>query len=262
MTRRSVAAAQTVPVRGDVAANLAGHLALIDVAAREGAQVVVFPELSLTGYELDLGPSLAFSEADPRLNPLIDAASSLAMTLIAGAPVKLQGRLHIGAFIISPSREVSVYTKHHLGAFSGGAAVDGIVPPPERTYFHPGEANPLVRIGDDVGAVAVCADTGRPSHPQQAAERGATLYLASMFVIPSEFEAETTNLAAAATRHSMTVVFANYGGPSGGLASAGRSSIWSADGDVLVRLDAVGTGVALATMVDGRWSARAIVPPG
>jgi predicted amidohydrolase len=258
MTRRSVAAAQTVPVRGDVDANLAGHRALIDAAARAGAQVLVFPELSLTGYELDLGPRLAFSETDRRLNPLIDAASSLAITLVVGAPVSLRGRLHIGAFIIAPSREVKVYTKHHLGAFSSRAAVDGRVPPPERTYFHPGDANPLVCLGNDVGAVAVCADTGRPSHPQQAADRGATLYLASMFVIPSEFDAETTNLAAAAARHSMTVVFANYGGPSGGLAAAGGSSIWSETGALLVRLDSAGAGIALATNESDRWSTKAI----
>lgn len=53
MTRsRSIAVAQTCPVAGDVQANLDEHLRLARLAAEEGAQVVVFPELSLTGYEL------------------------------------------------------------------------------------------------------------------------------------------------------------------------------------------------------------------
>jgi predicted amidohydrolase len=260
MTRRcSIAAAQTVPVRGEIDANLERHLSLVDVAAGEGTQVLVFPELSLTGYELDLGESLAFSETDPRLDPLVDAASSHEITLVVGAPVTVTGRLHIGALIISPNRAVSVYTKHHLGAFSNSAAVDGIVPPAERTFFQPGNSNPLVRLGDQIAAVAVCADTGRPSHPQQAADRGARIYLGSMFVIPSEFEAETENLKTAATRHSMTIVFANYGGPSGGLASAGRSSIWSERGELLARLAPTGAGVALATNAGDRWSAKAII---
>ena len=50
MTRsRSIAVAQTCPVKGDGQANLEEHVRLARVAATEGAQVVVFPELSLTG---------------------------------------------------------------------------------------------------------------------------------------------------------------------------------------------------------------------
>jgi hypothetical protein len=57
---KSIAVAQTCPVRGDVETNLAQHLRLTALAASEGAQVVVFPELSLTGYEIGLAERLAF----------------------------------------------------------------------------------------------------------------------------------------------------------------------------------------------------------
>lgn len=262
MTRaRAIAAAQTIPIRGDVDANVEQHVRLVRVAAEERAQVLVFPELSLTGYELDLADDLAFSESDLRLAPLVEAASSCSITLVAGAPVRIGSRLHIGAFIVSPDRTVGLYTKHHLGAFSASAACDGIVPPAEAIVFHPGDRNPLVSFGGNTAAVAVCADTGRPSHPHQAAERGATTYLASMFVIPSEFERETANLGAYAARHSMAVVFANFGGPSGGLASAGRSAIWSDKGELLAQLDTSGTGVAVAIESDAGWRARTIMNP-
>src|SRR5262249_22829432 len=99
---RSLAAAQTVPKRGDVEANVEGHIRLIHVAAEAHARVLVFPELSLTGYELDLADELAFSEDDARLNPLLDSASSFGMTLVVGAPVRIGSLLHIGAFILSP----------------------------------------------------------------------------------------------------------------------------------------------------------------
>ena len=49
MARRSLAAAQTVPVRGDVAANLDEHIRLARAAAEREVRVLVFPELSLTG---------------------------------------------------------------------------------------------------------------------------------------------------------------------------------------------------------------------
>jgi predicted amidohydrolase len=251
----TIAAAQTVPVAGAVAANLERHLDLIDLAAREKTRLLVFPELSLTGYELELGPELAFTETDARLAPLLDIARARAMTLVVGAPLRLGTYLHIGAFVVSPHGQIDVYTKHHLGAFPESAAVDGIVPPREDASFQPGTRNPLVRLGDTLAAIAVCADANRPSHPRSAAERGARLYLASMFVIPSELERDAANLASHAARHSMTVVFANYGGPSGGLASGGQSAIWSATGELLVQLDTAGSGIALASASASGWIA-------
>ncbi|MGH2671294.1 MAG: hypothetical protein ACRDH5_19660, partial [bacterium] len=137
---------------------------------------------------------------------------------------------------------------------------DGIVPPGEATVFQPGDRNPLVRFGANVGAVAVCADIGQPSHPQQAADRGANTYLASMFVIPSDFEGEAAKLRRYAIRHSMTVAFANFGSSSGGLRSAGRSAIWSETGDLVVQLGPHGAGVAVMTEgEDGRRTSTVTV---
>src|SRR5882724_1966464 len=220
---RSLAAAQTMPKRGDVEANLDGHIRLIHAAAEGQARVLVFPELSLTGYELDLADDLAFSESDPRLTPLIDLASSYNMTLIVGAPVRIESRLQIGAFILSPDRSVDLYTKHLLGAFRLDVSPDSIVPPAEATVFHPGHRNPLLRFDGNAAAVAVCADIRRPSHPKEAADRGARTYLASMFVIPADLEQDTARLREYAIKHSMAVVFANFGGPTGGLQSGGNS---------------------------------------
>jgi predicted amidohydrolase len=256
---RSIAVAQTCPAKGDVQANIEEHLQLARVAAAEGAQVVVFPELSLTGYELGLADRLAFSEDDPRLSSLLDAASSHAMTLIVGAPVRIGPRLHIGAFILFPDHTTDLYTKHHLGAFSPRASCDGTVPPAEATVFQPGDRNPLIRFGGNVAAVAVCADIGRPSHPQQAADRGARTYLASMFVIPSELQGEIAKLRGYAVQHSMMVALANFGGPSGGLASGGRSAIWSERGELLAQLGPHDAGVAVVTETQQGPRARTIM---
>jgi predicted amidohydrolase len=255
---RSIAVAQTCPVEGDVTVNLDQHLRLAELAAAAAAQVVVFPELSLTGYEIGLAEALAFSERDPRLAPLADAAASLSITLIAGGPVRIEARLHIAALVFSPDRTTALYTKHHLGAFSESARCDGSVPPAESTVFQPGDRDPLVRFAGNDAALAICADVGRPSHPRQAAARGARTYLASMFVIPSEFEADSSRLAGYAEQYSMVVALANYGSPTGGLAAAGRSSIWSEKGELLARLAPSGAGVAVATEMPEGWRAKTI----
>lgn len=256
---RSLAAAQTIPKRGDVEANLEGHIRLIQAAADAQVRVLVFPELSLTGYELDLADDLAFAEGDHRLTPLVELASSCNMTLVVGAPVRIGARLHIGAFILSPDRSVGLYTKHRLGAFPLEASADGIVPPAEGTVFHAGYRNPLLRFGRNTAAVAVCADIRRPSHPRQAADRGARSYLASMFVIPADLEREIATLRAYAIRHSMAVVFANFGGPSGGLPSGGRSAILCEQGRLLVQLQATGAGMAIAAETKTGWRVERVM---
>jgi predicted amidohydrolase len=256
---RSIAAAQTIPKPGDVDANVDDHARLIRAAADEHAQVLVFPELSLTGYELDLAGDLAFSESDPRLAPLIALASATRMTLVVGAPVRLGPLLHIVAFIVAPDCSVALYTKHHLGAFPADASPDGIVPPAEGTVFHPGDRNPLLRLDGTTAAVAVCADTNRPSHPKKAADRGAGTYLASMFFTPAELEQETAKLRAYAVAHSMAVAAANFGGPSGGLAAGGGSAIWSDTGEQLAQLDGQGVGVAVAVEDESGWRGKALM---
>jgi len=244
-TPTCIAAAQTTPRAGDVEANLAQHLELAQAAVERGARLVLFPELSLTGYELAKGPELAFTPIDARLAPLSALAEAHGVTLVVGAPTRLGERLHIGALIVTPDRGVDLYAKHTLGAFSARAAVDGVVPPPEADVFVAGQADPLVDLGGAQAAVGICADTGRPEHPAAAAGRGAKVYLASMFVIPSELEREADNLARAARTHAMTVLFANFGGPSGGLAGAGRSAAWSPTGERLAALGPDGPGLVL-----------------
>lgn len=257
-----MAAAQTVPRRGDVEANVEEHVRLVRAAAEEGARVLVFPELSLTGYELDLASDLAFTEGDPRLRPLVETASACRMTLVVGAPVRIGARLHIGAFILAPDRSAELYTKRHLGAFPADASPDRVVPPAEATVFQPGDRNPLVRFDGHVAAVAVCADTGRPSHPAEAARRGATIYLASMFFTPAELETEAARLRNHAARHAMAVVMANHGGPTGGLAAGGGSAIWSEKGELLAQLEGSGGGLAIAREHGTAWRARAIMVGG
>jgi predicted amidohydrolase len=255
---RSVAAAQTIPVRGDVSANIEQHVRLVLVAANEGAQVVVFPELSLTGYELDLAAGLAFRENDPRLEPLVAAAAAHSVTLVVGAPVRIESRLHIAAFIMSPDRTLAIHTKGRLGAFSRDVSPDGIVPPAEDTVFAPGDRAPLVRFAGNPAAVGICAESLRPAHPKRAAEQGAKTYLASHFGIPLDLEFRVAVLRGHAENHGMVVVFANYGGPTGGLAASGGSAIWSQTGELLIQLDTSGSGIAFATEDEQGWRARAI----
>lgn len=253
----AVAAAQTVSARGDVASNTAQHARLARRAADLGARVVVFPELSLTGYELDVAAQLAFDDDDPRLAPLRAVAAELDVVLVVGAPVRREGGLRIGAIALAPDGTCEVVTKRCLGAFPESAGAGGPVPPAERTVFEPGGDSPLVRWGGTAAAVAICADANRAEHASEAAGRGAACYLASLFITPDEVEEHGARFAGYARTHRMLVAMANHGGPTGGLPGGGGSAIWTPDGTRIVQLDPAGAGVAVARDDGGRWRALA-----
>lgn len=61
-----ICAVQHRPMPGDIAGNTARHLSLIELAIAEGADLVFFPELSLTGYEPRIGKSLVTDKTDPQ----------------------------------------------------------------------------------------------------------------------------------------------------------------------------------------------------
>src|SRR5438270_61677 len=75
--RRRLALAQCAPRLGDVAANLELHRELAEQALDEGANLCIFPELSLTGYLLkDLVPEVSMTLDDPHHDGGLGSAES------------------------------------------------------------------------------------------------------------------------------------------------------------------------------------------
>ena len=66
--------AQTRAVKGDIEANLVNHKKVIELSASHGAEMIIFPELSLTGYEPELANALARNKDDEQLNELQQAS--------------------------------------------------------------------------------------------------------------------------------------------------------------------------------------------
>src|ERR1051326_4098862 len=102
----TIAVAQPPCVPYEVEANALAHATAVQSA---GARVVVFPELSLTGYELD---APAMTAADPRLASLVEACGKTGSLALAGAPVEGEcGRVHIGMLAFQGGAAEVVYRK-------------------------------------------------------------------------------------------------------------------------------------------------------
>jgi predicted amidohydrolase len=239
----SVAAAQTVVVKGDIGANVARHVVLAAIAARHGASLIVFPELSLTGYEPALARELALAPDDARLDPLRDAARCEGIVIVAGAPLLNGGSLPlIAALTFLPDGGTQVYTKQHLH--------DG-----EEAAFACGQGGAALTVDGMQVALAVCADITHASHAAAAAQAGAQLYAASVLVSENGYSADAALLQGYAATHALPVLMANYGGPSGGWQCAGRSALWDETGTLVAAAPGDGECLLLARRSGGEWDA-------
>jgi len=113
----NLALAQMNTKLGCLEANLEKHLALIDQAA--GADLLVFPELSLTGYVLqDLVPTIALRPAadNPIFRRLLDASHK--MDLVVGfAEEDQRNRFFISAAYLSKGEIVYIHRKVYLPTY-------------------------------------------------------------------------------------------------------------------------------------------------
>jgi predicted amidohydrolase len=148
--RITVALAQIAPRLGHLDENLERHLALIGEARAGGADLVVFPELGLTGYLLqDLAAEVAMRRDDPRLTRLAGATSGLS-AIASFVEESDDHRLFIAAALIEDGAIVHVHRKLFLPTY-------GLFD--ERRFFAPGDrlrATPS-RLGVAIG-IAVCED--------------------------------------------------------------------------------------------------------
>jgi predicted amidohydrolase len=246
MTDFKIAAAQIPSIRGEIATNIETHAAAIAVAARHGVGALVFPELSLTGYEPDLAAELAMTGMDERLAPLSSLAQQHLIDMVLGAPLRNGAMMpHLGGILLGANGKTTTYAKMHLG-------------PSERTYFVPGSA-PLAfeSHGQTIG-VAICADTSQPSHPQVYAESGCTIYAAGVFLNAEWYATDMPRLAPYAARYRMLVVMANHAQSVGTYSSVGKSAVWLPGGALLSQADGAESCLVIANKSQGAWSGEVI----
>jgi predicted amidohydrolase len=209
-----VAATQPICVRYDVAANAVTHA---DAVRAAGARVVVFPELSLTGYELD-APTVDVDDA--RLAPIVAACADTGSVALAGAPVRAaDGREHIAVLRIDGAGVSVAYHK--------------VWPDSTESRFAPGVPAVIDVDGWRFG-LAICRDTGIARHAADTAALGIDVYAAGTLMHDHEADVQDGRAARIASTHGVRVVFASFAGSTGGgfVRPAGRSVIWAPDGVV------------------------------
>ncbi|MFI5617576.1 carbon-nitrogen hydrolase family protein [Streptomyces sp. NPDC051567] len=221
-----IAAAQLTCVPADVPANAALVAALASRARAEGAGLVVFPELALTGYEpraLVADPGLWLERDDPRLDPVRSAgvATAVNVALRTGGPRPLIATLVHDA----DGAHVTTYAKRHLYDT-------------EREFFAAGGSDGHFALGGVRFSLAVCYDNHFPGPAARGAAAGCRVHLASsLYGTGGGVHERATVHPGIAREHGLYVVLANHVGPAGPWTGCGGAAVWAPGGALLAEAD-------------------------
>ncbi|MDD2019517.1 carbon-nitrogen hydrolase family protein [Pseudomonas putida] len=217
-------AVQLASLKGDLPGNLQRHLVCIEQAAALGAELVVFPELSLTGYEPSVARQSALPVTSARLDPLQAACDRLGITVAVGLPLPTPDGIRIGMPVFCPDAPRQAYAKQRLH--------DDELP-----YFTPGHQALLLEVGEHRVAPAICYESMFMAHAAVARERGADLYLVSVAKTAKGIREGYAHYPEVARELGMPVLMANFVGPADTFIGAGGSAAWDSQGHLLASLD-------------------------
>jgi NAD+ synthase (glutamine-hydrolysing) len=226
----SIQIAQLNLLVGDVQGNAQRVVAAAAQARTAGADLIVFPELTLTGYppeDLLLRPEL-MARVDAALSCI--RAKAMGITLVLGYPRAGPGGggLFNVAGVIRDGEIVAEYAKQHLPNYS---VFD------EKRYFQPGTTPVIFEHRGLRLALSVCEDIWQEGPSAQAAAAGAQVLIninASPFHAGKGLERESL-VARRARDHGLTVIYANLVGGQDELVFDGGSLVAGPDGRILAR---------------------------
>jgi NAD+ synthase (glutamine-hydrolysing) len=223
-----LALAQINPVVGDLAGNRELILGRLEEAKAHGAEVVLFPELAVTGYppeDLLLRPG--FVRAAEACVEAI-ARETRGTTVLVGGP-HFDRDLYNACYVLSGGEVKAVYRKRFLpnyGVFD------------EDRYFAPGRDLILLEHGKTLVGITVCEDMWQPGPPAtDLALAGAELLVnvsASPFYVGREREREEM-FVTRARDNSCFVAFCNTVGGQDELIFDGHSVVIDDEGTILAR---------------------------
>ncbi|QIX25820.1 carbon-nitrogen hydrolase family protein [Nocardioides sp. JQ2195] len=231
-----VAAAQAASLDGDLPGNVARAAELVELAASQGARLVVLPEAFLTGYsEASFAADLPHEDSlgEPWSAPLRQAAADGDCVVVVSTPLQRATVKTLSLLVIRPSGEVSApYDKQHLSGY-------------ERDHFLPGDHGASITVDGIELGLSICYDGCFPEHARAAAEDGAIGYLNSAAYFPGGEHRRDVYYPARAVENGMYVVFSGLTGRCGPSEFIGGSAVYDPEGRPLSRLGA-DPGIAFA----------------
>lgn len=216
--------AQIKPHKGDIQQNILQHLEWIEKAVKEDVDLIVFPELSLTGYEPDLAKDLALKAEDQRLNIFQNISDQNEISIALGAPTQAKNGILISMLIFQPKKTRTIYSKQILHS-------------DEIPFFIEGAEQIILNRYDIQIAPAICYESLQTSHAFAAKDLGANLYLASVAKSQKGIDKASIHFPKIAKEFEIPVLMVNSVGYCDNFFSGGQSAVWNSKGELLSQLN-------------------------
>lgn len=216
--------AQTQSVKGDIQENIGKHRLFIQKAIELEADLIVFPELSLTGYEPDIAKRIATNSNDQMFEPFQELANNHRLTIAIGMPTKDSRGIKISMLIFQPNHDQVTYSKQLLHS-------------DELPYFIPGNHQTYLNINNTRIAVGICYETMQRDHLTKAMQGGTEIYIASVAKHQEGISSAKDHFELLSREFNATVLMVNSIGPSDNFIAAGQSSVWNRNGNLVMSLN-------------------------
>ena len=233
-----ICAVQLRPIAGEIAANTARHLNFIELAVAQGADLVFFPELSLTGYEPRLAKSLDTDKTDSRLNVFQRRSDAHHIIIGVGLPIPAEGQVQIGMVWFTPGAPRRSYAKQMLHA-------------DELPFFVAANGQLVLDVAGQTLVPAICFESLQAKHAEDACRMGANIYLVSVAKPAHAMARAVLHYSAIARQHKMHVIMADCVGPSDDFVSVGQSAVWNNRGELLAQMDHESEGIIIMDTASG-----------
>lgn len=208
---------------GHIQKNIENHLAFIERAIARNSDLVIFPELSITGYEPELAKELSTKAEDKRFAPFQRLSDENEIIIGVGMPIKAPDGVTISMLIFQPFKTRLVYSKRLLH-------------PDELPFFISGTDQPLLNVKGKIIALGICYETLQREHFIRAKEHHADVYVASVSKPDKGTEKAYVHFPSMAKEFEMVVLMANSVGFCDNFLSNGLSSVWSSKGKRIEQL--------------------------
>lgn len=227
-----IALAQIKPVKGEIDENMVNHKKMITSAILHKADMIVFPELSITGYEPSLARELATTKDDERFDSFQTISDNNKITICIGAPTREMNGICITLIILQPFKERFTYSKKYLHA-------------DEYPFFASGKNLPVCEIKNHKIGFAICYELHVPEHSENAFRSEAEIYIASVAKTSEGIKTGNKTLSGIAEKYKMPVLMVNSIGPSDNFVGAGQSAVWNSKGELIEKMDNIHEGIVI-----------------
>ena len=211
--------------------NLEKTLRFTEQAAAEGAELICFPEMNVTGYcNQEAMAGYAETIPGPASDRLLELADNTRVTVLAGMAEKdAAGNLYIAHLAAGPGGDLAVYRKLHLA-------------PPEQSLYSPGADIPLFKVDDTTCGIQLCYDAHFPELMTRMAVDGADVVFiphaspSRGMTVAQKHQSWMRHLPARAYDNGLFIVAGNLTGDNcNGLDFPGNALIIDPSGNILAK---------------------------